>query len=161
MAPMNRILTLFVTLVVTACARGEEESASSYRPLGDVADIMGGMIDPAADFYWDAVGIIVDSAGEHQIAPQTEEDWLRVRAAAYTVAEAGNLLMMPERALDQSGWIALSQSLVEAGRRAVEATDARNLDAVFDTGAEMYYVCSNCHAQYALGTLRPNDARAN
>ena len=82
-------------------------------------------------------------------------------AAAYAVAEAGNLLMMPERALDQGPWITMSQALVEVGQRAVEAADSRSLDAVFDMGAEMYYVCTNCHGAYAIGTLRPNDARAN
>jgi hypothetical protein len=151
--------------VLAACAPADDQpsdsGASNYRPVGDLADLMSGMVDPAADIYWDAVGIIVDSAGEHQMAPQTDEDWLRVRAAAYAVAEAGNLLMMPERALDQGAWITMSQSLVEVGQRAVEAADARSLDAVFDMGAEMYYVCTNCHGTYAIGTLRPNDARAN
>jgi len=158
---MNRILPLLVTLAAGACAREAAEEASAYRPVGDVADLMAGVVEPAAEVYWDAVGVIVDSAGEHQLAPQTEEDWLAVRAAAYTVAESGNLLMMPERALDQGPWITMSQSLVEIGQRALEAADSRNLDAVFDMGAEMYYVCTNCHGAYALETLRPNDARAN
>jgi hypothetical protein len=158
---MNRILPLFASLAVAACAREAAEEASTYRPVGDLASLMAGVVEPAAEVYWDAVGVIVDSAGEHQLAPQTEEDWLALRAAAYTVAEAGNLLMMPERALDQGPWITMSQSLVEIGQRALEAADSRNLDAVFDMGAEMYYVCTNCHGAYALETLRPNDARAN
>jgi hypothetical protein len=154
---------MIALVALSACTPGEDQasSASNYRPVGDLADLMAGVIDPAADVYWDAVGVIVDSAGEHQLAPQTDEDWLRVRAAAYTVAEAGNLLMMPDRALDQGAWITLAQSLVEVGQRAVEAADSRSLDAVFDMGAEMYYVCTNCHGAYAIGTLRPNDARAN
>jgi hypothetical protein len=150
-----------VLLALSACAPAEEESPSAYRPVGDVADLMAGVVEPAAEVYWDAVGVIVDSAGEHQLAPQTEEDWLAVRAAAYTVAEAGNLLMMPERALDQGAWIAMSQALVEVGQRALEAADARSLDGVFDMGAEMYFVCTNCHGTYALETLRPNDTRTN
>jgi hypothetical protein len=28
-------------------------------------------------------------------------------------------------------------------------------------GAEVYYVCTNCHATYAVESLRPNDVRAN
>jgi hypothetical protein len=161
LAPMNRILSLLAALAVAACAREATDEVSNYRPVGDLAGLMAGVVEPAAEVYWDAVGVIVDSAGEHQLAPQTEEDWLAVRSAAYTVAEAGNLLMMPERALDQGPWMAMSQSLVEIGQRALEAADSRNLDAVFDMGAEMYYVCTNCHGAYALETLRPNDARAN
>jgi mono/diheme cytochrome c family protein len=55
----------------------------------------------------------------------------------------------------------MSQSLVEVGQRAIEAADARNVDAIFDVGAEIYAVCTNCHGAYAMETLRPNDARAN
>ncbi|MGE0158150.1 MAG: hypothetical protein AB7T31_01990 [Gemmatimonadales bacterium] len=166
MTTRNRCASLALALALGplfACAPAEDEpaTASNYRPVGDVADLMAGVVEPAAEVYWDAVGVIVDAEGEHQLAPQTDEDWLAVRAAAYTVAEAGNLLMMPERALDQSAWIAMSQSLVEVGQRALEAADARSLDGVFDMGAEMYYVCTNCHSTYASETLRPNDARTN
>jgi hypothetical protein len=155
----NRWPVVLVLLAVGACA--QEEQASTYRPVGDMADLMNGVVEPAAEVIWDAVGVIVDSAGEHQLAPQSEEEWLAVRSAAYTVAEAGNLLMMPERALDQGAWVTMSQSLVEMGERAIEAADARNLDAVFDVGAEIYYVCTNCHGTYAIETLRPNDVRTN
>lgn len=144
-----------------ACTQAEQEAASNYRPVGNLADLMAGVVEPAAEVIWDAVGVIVDAEGEHQLAPQTEEEWMALRLAAYTVAESGNLLMMPERALDQGAWITMSQSLVEMGQRAIEAADARNLDAIFDVGAEIYYVCTNCHGTYALETLRPNDARAN
>ena len=142
-------------------AGAEQEAATTYMPTGDLADLMNGVVEPAAEVIWDAVGVIVDADGEHQLAPQTEEDWLMLRFAAYTVAESGNLLMMPERALDQGAWVTMSQQLVEMGQRAIEATDARNLDAIFDVGAEIYYVCTNCHGAYAMETLRPNDTRTN
>lgn len=156
--PSSLVAALFV---LGGCTQAEQEAASTYRPVGDVADLMAGVVEPAAEVIWDAVGVIVDAEGEHQLAPQTEEDWLMLRFAAYTVAESGNLLMMPERALDQGAWITMSQQLVEMGQRAIEASDARNLDAIFDVGAEIYYVCTNCHGTYAAETLRPNDARAN
>lgn len=154
-------LGVVAVLVLTACSPAEEEQASTYRPVGDMAQLMAGVVEPAAEVIWDAVGVIVDAEGEHQLAPQTDEEWLAVRSAAYTIAESGNLLMMPGRALDQGAWITMSQSLVEMGERAIEAADARNLDAVFDVGAEIYYVCTNCHGTYALETLRPNDTRTN
>jgi hypothetical protein len=156
-------LRALTVVVLAACGPPAEQGAPAgdYMPVGDVADLMAGVVEPAAEVYWDAVGVIVDSAGEHQLAPQTEEDWLAVRAAAYTVAESGNLLMMPERALDQGAWITMSRAMVEVGQRAIEAADARSLEGVFDMGAEMYFVCTNCHGTYATETLRPNDARAN
>jgi hypothetical protein len=147
-------------MLVSSCGPSADES-QTYTPVGDLGDLMASLIEPAADVYWDAVGVIVDAEGEHQLAPTTDEEWLAVRAAAYTVAEAGNLLMMPGYALDGGAWMTMSQSLVEVGRRAVEAADARSLDAVFDMGAEVYYVCTNCHATYSAESLRPNDARTN
>lgn len=155
------LATLAAAALTSACAAPADDTEQPYQPLGDVAQLMAGVVEPAAEVYWDAVGVIVDAEGEHQMAPQTEEDWLAVRAAAYTVAESGNLLMLPGYRLDDSAWITMSQALVEVGRRAVEAADARSLDAVFDMGAEVYYVCTNCHATYAVESLRPNDVRAN
>ena len=54
----------------------------------------------------------------------------------------------------------MSKALVDIGRRAVEVAEARDEQAVFDVGAEMYFVCTQCHATYALETLRPSDDRA-
>jgi len=153
------LLAAGLVAVAWACAEPAEETP--YQPLGDVAQLMAGVVEPAAEVYWDAVGIIVDAEGEHQMAPQTDEDWLAVRAAAYTVAESGNLLMMPGYRLDNGAWVTMSQTMIEVGGRAVEAADARSLDAVFDMGAEIYYVCTNCHATYSVGSLRPNDSRSN
>jgi len=122
---------------------------------------MASLVEPQAEVYWDAVDVIVDEDGEHQLAPTTDDEWLLLLSAAYAVAEAGNLLMMPGYAVDDEAWAALSQSLVAVGRRAVAAAAVKDLDAIFDAGAEMYFACTNCHAAYAVGTLRPNDERAD
>lgn len=155
------IRALGLAVLFAACADAADQADTPYMPVGDLQQLMAGVVEPASEVYWDAVGVIVDTAGEHQMAPQNEEEWLAVRAAAYTVAESGNLLMMPGYALDDAAWITMSQALVEVGERAIEAADARSLDAVFDMGAEIYYVCTNCHATYATETLRPTDSRAN
>jgi hypothetical protein len=154
------IATLALAVLGTACAQPADD-ASRYLPVGDVQQLMQSVVEPAAEVYWDAVGVIVDEQGEHQMAPSTDEEWLAVRNAAYMVAESGNLMMMPGYALDDGAWMTMSRALVEVGQRAIEAADARSLDAVFDMGAEVYYVCTNCHATYAAETLRPTDARAN
>jgi hypothetical protein len=146
--------------VASACAQPADD-ASRYTPIGDVQQLMQSVVEPAAEVYWDAVGVIVDEEGEHQMAPTTDEEWLAVRNAAYMIAESGNLMLMPGYALDDGAWIEMSRALIEVGRRAIEAADARSLDAVFDMGAEVYYVCTNCHATYAAETLRPTDSRVN
>ena len=112
-------------------------------------------MDPAADVYWDAVGWIIDASGTTEIRPESPEEWEAVRNAAYQVAESGNLMMMKSRAVDEPEWTAFSQALISVGRRAIEAAEARDEQGVFDVGAEIYAVCTGCHATYAVETLRP------
>ncbi len=127
-----------------------------YRPVADVKTLMASVMEPAAEVYWDAVGVIVDETGEHQIEPKTVEEWDAVRNAAYVVAESGNLLMMPSRAKDGGEWMAASQLMIEAAQKAIRAAESRDKDAVFTVGAEVYDACTNCHSKYSPDIVRPN-----
>ena len=117
---------------------------------------MATIIEPAAEVYWDAVGTIEDSTGVTALYPRSAEEWVTVRNSAYAVAESGNLLMMAPRALDQDDWMRLSVAMIDAGKKAIKAAEARDTAAVFNVGAELYETCTACHARYAIGTLRPN-----
>ena len=128
-----------------------------YAEVASVQEIMNAVLEPAADVYWDAVGWILDEQGVSAIAPSTPEEWEAVRNAAYVIAESGNLLMMEGRAKDRGPWMAMSRAMVEVGRQALLAAETEDEAAVFDAGAEVYYVCSACHVQYALETLNPSD----
>jgi len=152
-----RYRLLLGALAVGACADGGTDER--YAVVADVPELMAHVIEPAAQEYWGAVGWILDEEGEHELRPANDEEWLAVENAAFVVAESGNLLMMDDRAEDQDAWITMSQALVEIGRRAVEVAEAKDEQGVFDVGAEMYFVCTNCHASYAIETLRPSDDR--
>ena len=132
---------------------------SPFQPVADVKQLMASILEPAADGYWDAVGSVDDEKGTTYIAPRTNEAWTTVRTYAYLIAESGNLLMMAPRARDQADWIAMSQGLVEAGRRALAAAEARDTTAVFDAGAAVYDACSKCHATYVAGLAKPSTRR--
>jgi hypothetical protein len=147
-----------LALALFGASAPEQEQASNVIPVGDVRELMAHIVDPAAGVYWDAVGTIVDKDGVHEMFPTTDEEWEAVSNAAFMIAESGNLMMMEGRARDQAAWMTMSRQLVEVSQRALEAADARNLEAVFDMGAEVYYVCTNCHAAYAIETLRPTDS---
>lgn len=127
-----------------------------YRPVADVKVLMASIMEPSAEVYWDAVGVVVDAKGEHHMEPRTAEEWDAVRNAAYVVAESGNLLMMPGRAKDGDDWMTASQRMIDVAQKAVRAAESRDPDAVFDVGAEMYEACTNCHAKYSPGIMRPN-----
>ena len=157
---IRRVCGTLAVALLTGCTP-EAEPASDFVLVGDMQELMFHVVDPAADVYWRAVGTIVDEEGVHELYPTTDEEWEAVSNAAMTLAESGNLMMMEGRAIDRGAWVTMSQQLIEVSQRALEAADARNLDAVFDMGAEVYYVCTNCHATYAIETLRPTDTRAN
>lgn len=142
--------------LVVAASGCNSAPAIPFRPVADVKQLMGSMLEPAADVYWDAVGTIVDETGSHDFSPVSIEDWDTVRNSAFVIAESGNLLMMPTRAKDGGDWMTMSRGLVEAGQRAIRAAEAKDTAAVFDIGAEVYDACTTCHAKYAVDLVRPN-----
>lgn len=146
--------SLVMLLVAAGCEPAPKPPP--FSPTADVRQLMASILEPAAELYWDAVGTIVDSAGVTAILPRTPEEWDAVRNSAFVVAESGNLLMMPPRARDQGEWMRLSVAMIEAGKRAIKAAEARDTAAVFNVGAELYETCTACHASYAIETLRPN-----
>lgn len=115
----------------------------------ELLEVMVHVVEPAAEVYWDSVGIIMDAEGTHEIAPADANEWLAVENAAATLTEAGNLLMTPGRLRDDPQWIEMAQTLSTAGRAALAAADSRDTDAVFEAGGEVYISCANCHAAFA------------
>ena len=153
---------LMVVVVVTALGCDAPAKAPPPPPappftvVADVKQLMVSVVEPAAEVYWDAVGSVEDSSGVTALYPKTPEAWDAVRNSAYVVAESGNLLMMPPRAVDQREWMTLSLAMIDASKRAIKAAEARDTSAVFNAGAELYETCTACHARYAIATLRPN-----
>ena len=135
-------------LAVSACGGGAGDPPPPFKPIADTLLLMESFIDPSADVIWGSVGTIITAAGEEHIRPKTEEEWTHVRNAAVAVSEAGYLLMMAPRAIDGDEWMRLSQAMVDTGAAAIKAAEAKDPDAVFDAGAEIYAVCTNCHAKY-------------
>jgi len=155
---ITRNAAVLLALASLCACSPREDAPPELTVVGSTQELMAYMIDPAADVYWAAGGVIVDEEGEHWQIPETAEDWTALSTAAFTVAEAGNLLLLEGRAVDQGAWVEMSKQLTEVSLQALEAAEARNLDAVFDMGAEMYYVCTNCHSVYSIGSLQPAES---
>jgi hypothetical protein len=131
--------------VSSACGGGAEPPP--FRPVVDTKLLMASVIDPNADIIWASVGSVITAAGEEQIRPQTEDDWVAVRNAAIVVAESSNLLMMAPRAQDQE-WMRISQAMADTAEKIIRAAETRNTEQVFELGGEIYAVCTNCHSKY-------------
>jgi hypothetical protein len=119
-----------------------------FKPVTTVVELMESVIVHAAEVYWDSVQVTVDETGVHERYPQTDEEWEGVWAAALTIAESGNLLMMPPRAVDDGAWMQFSRSLIEAGVEAAAAAQAHDTERVFAAGERVYNACLGCHTRY-------------
>jgi hypothetical protein len=109
---------------------------------------MEGPIVHAAEVYWGSVSTIVDKDGIHENYPKTDEEWEGVWAAAITIAESGNLMMMAPRAKDEADWMKHSADLVKVGVEARKAAESKNPEKVLELGEQVYNVCTACHMQY-------------
>lgn len=126
-----------------------------YKPVADVKQLMQAVVDPAADVVWGAVGTIDSKDGILEIAPKDDAEWAVVRNNAVVLTESGNLLMMGSRPKDSGEWMRLCQELIDVGTRAVKAAEAKDKDAVFEVGGEIYAVCSSCHERYQVKVVEP------
>lgn len=133
--------------------------APPFMPAASVLELMNGPIVHAAEVFWGSVAVVVDAEGVHELYPETDEEWEEVWAAALTIAESGNLLMMPPRAVDGGPWQRYSVRLVEAGMRAAAAAQARDTEQIFATGEEIYNVCAGCHEVYSPDAAETREER--
>ncbi len=147
---MPRRAALSALLFALACDKPAPAPVPPFQPGATVQQVMAELLEPAADTYWDAVGSVSDKDGTHEMAPRNDEEWAAVRRAGTAIMESGNLLMMPGRARDNDKWMALARELVDAGRKARAAAEAKDVKLVFDAGAEVYQACTNCHGVYPV-----------
>ena len=145
----RRWTVLGAVLLVAGC--GAEPTGPPLQPTATVQELMAHMIDPAADLVWDAVGTVVTEDSVDHWEPETDEEWAVVRNGAVTLVESANLLMIGDRAMDQDTWMRMTEGLIDAGNRMLEAVDERDTEAVFALGEEVYNACDTCHNLYWVG----------
>ena len=122
--------------------------ASEMGGHTDIHDLMAYLIDPAAEAIWDSAGYVITEEGEVNLAPTDQEGWDKVKNGAKVISESSYLLSMPERALDQTQWVALSMTLKGIGEKAFKAAENEDAEDLFKIGAELYRVCVACHQTY-------------
>jgi hypothetical protein len=177
----GRLVPALAALCITAAACGKSEPAPAatasdapqYQPTATVKDLMQSIVDPSADLVWNAVTTVQTAKGTVDKAPQTPEEWLKVRHGAVGLSEGANLLMMPGRHVaqaheksdtpgvelepaemevlinkDRAAFIQRAKALHEAGMAAVAAADAKDAQKLFEVGEQIEQACENCHSHY-------------
>jgi len=145
----SAFLALLVVATVTCGGCAQTAPASPYKPVASVDEVMDGTIAPAAQIFWGSVSTTISAAGVDEKYPRTNDDWEAVWGAAMTIAESGNLLMMPSRARDEE-WMRLSSALVDVGVEGAKAARSRNPENILEVGEKIYNVCTECHMKYIM-----------
>ena len=147
-----RLLPL-VAAACLGCEQAEVKPAVAYDTTLSTAELMAHVIDPAAREVWSHAGWIMDANGETALFPTIEAEWAAAENAAAMVAEAGNMLLLPGRqrvlAEDDNGdWVRFARTLSERAHTVRAATEARQPQAMFDAGGDLYQACVACHEKY-------------
>lgn len=119
-----------------------------FQTTVPMKELMDNVLDPAADEIWESVGTVITAEGTFEKAPTTDDEWAAVKGSAIRLAETGNLLMIPARSGGNEDWIRHSQAMIEQSHRAIKAIDAKDKDALFTIGGDIYDACVNCHKQF-------------
>jgi hypothetical protein len=131
-----------------AAPAASAEAAVALEPAASVKQIMNGITAPAATVIYDAVGSVSNASGIQEIEPRNDEEWARVANNAAALAESGNMLMVPGRAIDTGDWVTISRALVKAATAAIKAAEAKDKEGILTSGSEINETCDNCHAKY-------------
>lgn len=110
----------------------------SFKVVGPSRQIMLAVTIPASETVFNA-------AAE---PPTTDDQWVNVERAALTLAESGNLLLIPGRAVDEGEWSRFSHMLIDTAAQAYAAAQAKDIDGVSDAGNAIYEACEGCHKKY-------------
>ena len=134
----------FILLAGAAMAQNPAAGTGSkpeYQRIATMSQLMINIIYPTSDaiFYVD------------RNEPKSDVDWNSLSNQALTLAEAGNLLMLPGRSREQENWVKFSGMMIEAGSAAFKASQAKNIEGVRAVNDMLYRSCVECHQEY-----RPN-----
>ena len=58
------------------------------------------------------------------------------------------MLSIPSRSKNRNEWIVFAGLLEEVGQKAFDAAERKDVNDLFDIGAELYQVCVACHQVY-------------
>jgi hypothetical protein len=141
--------SLVAGAVLTAMA-AMAQAPTTFQPVGNMKQLMIDIIYPTSDamFYIE------------RAAPKTEADWNIIRNQALTLAESGNLILMPGRARDHKNWIMESKMLIDLGAKAYQAAQNKDLDGIRALNDPLNAACVTCHQQYRPGYHRRPPAAA-
>lgn len=140
---MNKMIFVSTTLllVTTTVSVGQDNSMPEVTS-GTIMETMVVTVTPASDIIWGVED------------PQTDEEWQVLDDAAVTLMKAFEATSAGGIGPNDNAWAAEAkfQAYVDQEMAAIEqsraAIAARDLEALFDAGGELYTPCEECHIDY-------------
>jgi hypothetical protein len=155
-----------VILLAGLAACSPQAAETPFDTTLSTKDLMLHVIDPAAVGLWGRAGEMQTANGEIvDLAPDTDQEWKSAESEAAIVAEAGNLLILPERVrvlkdakgqpekADGGDWTKFALEMTQKALAVKAATAARDKAKMFDAGGELYQACVACHDRYYVPFL--------
>ena len=139
---MKKLFLLFFVFSLSTFNLANEDEHS------DMHDFMAHLLTPASEAIWESSGYVITEEGEFSLEPTNEEEWERVLYGAKVITESASLLSIPSRSKNRNEWIVFAGLLEGVGQKAFEAAERKDVEALFDIGAELYQVCVACHQVY-------------
>jgi hypothetical protein len=139
-----------IWFVLAGASNTSTGGAPATEALATIKQVMDGIVAPASTTVYQSVSIIVDEKGITENYPRTEEEWDVVSASAVALAEAGGLLRVGKRAVDEDRWPMLVQAMIDASLISMKAADSRDRDALLASGEALNDSCDNCHQAYNI-----------
>jgi hypothetical protein len=177
----RRVSTIAVAvagaIVVSGCSAKPEATqpppAPVFMPVLSVKELMENIVDPQADYVFDAVGSDISAKGIVDITPTTDEDWTKIQRGAYVLAESSNLLKMTRKmAPDGVGnvepggpeltpaqieakvkenpalWNSHADTLRTEALKVVDIVKARDAGKLLGAGSAIDQACEACHLDF-------------
>ena len=139
---MKNLLLISFALTLSPFSAANEDEHS------DMHDFMAHLLTPASEAIWESSGYVITEEGEFSLEPTNEEEWERVLYGAKVITESASLLSIPSRSKNRNEWIVFAGLLEEVGHKAFRAAEKKDVEALFEVGAELYQVCVACHQVY-------------
>ena len=170
-------VVLTSALALSACttkpAPPAEPSQPALTPVLSVKELMQHIVDPQADYAFDAIVVDVGPKGAVETTPTTDEDWTRIERGMWVLAESSNLLKMPRKMApdgegntDKGGpeltpaqieakvkenpalWSSHADTLRDQALKIVEIAKARDTKKLLDAGSALDQACEACHLDF-------------
>ena len=139
-----------IWFVLAGLRNTAQAAPAGFEPIATVKQIMDGIVAPASDTVYQSVSIIVSEAGVEENYPKTQAEWDVVAASAAALAEAGGLLTMGNRLVDEDQWPGLAKAMTDASLISKKAAEDRDKDALLASGEALNESCDNCHRAYNI-----------